>query len=252
MSHDLSSSDLEFIAEQEESFSEFFKLLKEVSHFKVGDYLIGSQKKEFWSDDTYYPIVDYKNNRVKYKVMHISETGLPYVKKINNRGKPEGIIIPMISFNDNNSDMMWTPYIDIKFEVDPDFIDSIILQENNFDPVAKQRMQSDLRKEILTYNKKHSLSFEDEDECLIYFKSLKSGSIVWKNNSTYLIYDSMVTLPSLFYYVKGKLKGQPLPPLIQLKFITKTGKILLYDISTICAMKLFSSQPRSLKELDKI
>lgn len=247
----VSSYDKDFIREEEASISELLELIKRVSHFKVGDYVIGSQRVDRFNAEKFTPILDSYGNRTKFMIVYVNKLGMPYAKKLNNKGEVRGEVIPAISFL-NSDCSIGMPYMDILFEVDPDYVDSIILQSAEFDPVARQRMLADRRKEILEYNKKHTLYFEDGNECLIFFKGVKPGTLFWKSNNCYMTFDSVVITPSTFVYNKGKLKGQKTPDIIHLIFLNKKGAKLYHKLDAICMIKLFTAQPRSLKELKEI
>lgn len=133
---ELSGADKKFISKQsrDNQVHQYFDNVIPFN-FKVGDYLI--RKIRDWDINYNKPKGDWRNVKIhpkskmnkKFRVVHIDNHGVPYVKHIKVNGSLGGIVC-MASMNFQVS----------RFEPDPEHMEHIILDmQSEFDPLQTHK-----------------------------------------------------------------------------------------------------------------
>ena len=119
--------------------------MERVKTFAEGDYLIAMKVNLVTGKDK--AINDSYGVPLKYKVIHIDEHGIPWIKRINSLGQPKGSIINLIIAEtkdyicsvDDLGAVFTPPIAHTKFLLDPEYIDSLILGPSAYDPVIRKK-----------------------------------------------------------------------------------------------------------------
>jgi hypothetical protein len=120
----------------------------------------------------------------KFQVVHISDEGIPYLRKLTSAGNPAGeAYIPPEAVAVKAIQRFGGANIPVheKFVPDPEQMDSILLQ-TEFDPMAQHREISKLYNEINKHNKNVSVSSSWQSswkDVSDYFKSRQPGDKFW-------------------------------------------------------------------------
>lgn len=114
----------------------------------------------------------------------------------------------------------------ISVEVDPDFIDSVLLGDESFDPSSKLNKSLKIRKQASKYNKSISKKITSLSDAEIYFETLSEGDIVYSSSS--LI--GLTTHPRVFVVLK----------------IVRTMKCIDYIVVRLKSSVEISIKPRSI------
>jgi hypothetical protein len=124
---------------------------------------------------------------IKWKIL-ICAYGLVIGRKILSKrlGRIEVI-------NDINS-----TYHNVSVEIDPDWIENILLSSGEFDPNADRNLSLKLRRQASKYNKSISKKIATLQEAEDYFESLSEGDVIYSSPS--LI--GLTTHPKSFTVVK--------------------------------------------------
>lgn len=104
--------------------------------FKIGDVLIKKKRKAIYNGSTqvydheWVPVVvPYRNVPAKYIVVYIDDHGIPVVKRLSVTGKLTRTIQSL-------ADIDFRTEI---FQEDPDYAESMILGDEEFDPIKNER-----------------------------------------------------------------------------------------------------------------
>lgn len=176
------------------------KLKEELQSFKLDDvyileYFDPNEPNKVWVDKSYFGFP------VKYKVVHISPEGIPYLRRLTPNGKPTGavelpdqaqLLSSLVKAGQINS---LRGYINDgqRFIPDPEQLDSILLQQE-FDPTAAHKAKLDLFNEIKNHNKKVTVKtgYFDDHHISAFFKGLKSGDKFWMGPDKVFVVQSIV------------------------------------------------------------
>lgn len=235
MTANLTYDEQDIIQRNEVSITNTLAVLNNYCHkFKVGDFLIakqfGASKPEVLRNS--YGAIK------KFQVVYVDKVGLPYTKELNKKGEPAGRLIAAVQF-DHYGGFRFGPYA---FEIDPDYADSLILQDDGFDPSEALKERSDAFKEIAKYNKSVKIP-SGADEIVAYLKSLKAGDIIWRTHTNSWIVTKVDPLPKKF--MKNATNYST-------KFITvkqmngEEKEMSVWDFQNI---SIYKDRPRSYKEL---
>lgn len=239
MKNKLSDHELEFIKEREEVVKETLNELKKVQEFKVDDYLIAF-RKEYYSNK----VTQVKNSYdapKKYQVVHVDSNGIPYIKELNKKGSPIGQLMCPVDVHEGGGRIVRNT--DMRFEVDPDYTDSIIMMdEENYDSSQVHRMKSDTFKEITEHNKKHKVKCGDLKEVAEFFSTVTSGMVLYKSIKTHFTVLEINAIPR---DSANRLKGEP----TFMKIQDSKGKINNVSLKDFQYKALYTARPRSYNEL---
>lgn len=177
-------------------------LKEDLKNYKLGDIYIleswdTSDPKNVWHEKTHMGFP------VKYEVVHVSDTGIPYLRKLTSAGNPTGAaFIPpeaetinaiKRSLSINNTGLFAHGGTVQRFVPDPEQLDSILLQQE-FDPMAQHAEKSKLFNEINKHNKRVQVStgWNNFKDIADFFKSLKPGDKFWTSPEKQFVIQSVV------------------------------------------------------------
>lgn len=174
----ISYHEASFIKEREKMIASIIDAVKDSAKFKTGDYLIA-----------YYPASSYRKTREKvfnsygapkkFVVVYTDHFGVPYIKELNKNGDAIGQLLSPLKLD---QDRHGSSFSDLEFEIDPDYTDALIFQEEEgFDVSQVQKHKSDLFKEITNHNKSLKVQWRDAKVLIAFLQSLKVGDVVWKS-----------------------------------------------------------------------
>mgnify|MGYP006921345761 CR=1 FL=1 len=136
----------------------------------------------------------------KYKVVYISKTGVPYLRRISVAGNPvgnafippEALAIQALTNVTKNETLLSGNSIVARFIPDPEQLDAILLQEE-FDPMEQHRKKSQLFNEINKHNKSISVrTGSDYNSIATFFKNLQPGDKFWTSVEKQFVIQSIV------------------------------------------------------------
>jgi hypothetical protein len=179
--------------------------------FKLGDILIEEYWRK-WSPDRIMQKRTASNAVRKFKVVHVSDSGIPIIRALNARGNPYGgIRMPhrlevIAEFGADNaaavaasgSNAMWhyrAKHETHRFVPDLGQLDAILL-EHEFDPTEEVREKNSTWKEIRAHNKTHMVDTWNEASIVAFIQSLKPGDKFWHGFTKYYTVEEISTDPS--------------------------------------------------------
>lgn len=174
----VSYHELSYIKERENQIASVVGAIENAAKFKVGDYLVaynpavkGIRSREVITNSYGAP--------KKFIVVHTDKFGIPYIKELNKNGQSIGNLLSPVKLDRNN---YMSSFSDMEFEVDPDYADAIIFEdEEGFDATATQKQKSDMFKAITAHNKSLKVDWRDVPALIAFLKSLKPGDVVWRS-----------------------------------------------------------------------
>ena len=119
----LTAEDEQISEDWNEQFGRGLEALEKAKQLNVGDYLVlyvGPDNKNMKLQLNSY------GAPVKYKVVHSTAHGIPFIKKVNKKGNPIGQLYSCTGGLDSD-DYCYSGH-SFEFRLDPDFADAIILQ----------------------------------------------------------------------------------------------------------------------------
>lgn len=245
MSKVLTAEDKATIQEWTDNFGRGLEALEKAKQLNEGDYLVlyvGQDRKSLKLQLNSY------GAPVKYKVVHSTEHGIPFIKKVNKKGTPVGPIYSCTGGLD--SDDYRYEGQSFEFRLDPDYADAILLQDE-YDPAALHRSRQNLWKEVTQHNKKAKVNTSTLRDVIEFFKNTNIGETLWASNrGFYLIQDKQTmtrqdfnaTLKDTYTNAKG-------PYVIVLTVRDKNNKISKITADFFYRKALYNERPRSYKEL---
>ena len=204
----LSSIEIELIEKYDCVLEKISKIQEKFSHIRLDDVLV-RETTAFGEK----PTID-KNNLghpFKFKVVHISRGGIPFIKLIGSNGNVKG---DLIFLDDDCAFLEYSLEEELarghrfnvrgdslkhRFLPDPDQLDAILL-EQEYKPMALQREETSLLNEINKYNKKIIVKTNWCDrECIRrFFQNLKSGELFWMSSDKSLLFYSMNKVKNIY------------------------------------------------------
>lgn len=236
----LSSHELEFIKIRQECVGSIVDAVQEVAKFKIGDFLIAFRPETAY--DKRHQITNSYGAAKKYTVVFVDKYGVPYMKELNKNGTPIGQLISPLKLD--NSD--YRAFIDkrIEFEVDPDYADAIIMDnEDGFNATERHKAKSDNFKEITKHNKSLKVKFKDNTELLQFLKTIKVGDVYYRSIKTYFTILTLNPIPT----THGGRRIQEYVPFGTAQ--DSKGKVFNLDHGTFLWHAIYRGQPRSYNEL---
>ena len=231
----LTREEMELVSETEKYAASILHALNSVTIFKIGDFLVArhnDSKKELVTNS--YGAVK------KYQVVFVDRLGIPYIKELSKTGVPAGAIIPSLSFSTYGRGVMTSRYL---FEVDPEYIDSIILDDQeNYNATEALKIKSDAFKDIAKHNKAAKIG-QTEPEIVAYVNTLKVGSVIWRSYNTSWIVTHIDTIPKQFM---KKIFSYTTP---FIKVQTNKGLEVEVALQDFKNKSIYKDRPRTYKEL---
>jgi len=243
----LSQEDTETINSMSDTLSHVVTVLERIKMFSKGDFLI----KALYEPGTkttkpkpHYEVNSYGAKR-KYQVVEIDSNGVPWIKEIGANGKPKGRI--MCTLLEELGDLV----IDdrsmhdkvAQFQIDPEFVDSMILGPSAYDPTDIQNNLSRTWKEITEHNKKHIKRFRNLSKAVDFFKSIKAGDQFWTSSKKYFTVIDIKTVSSRG--TTSLIKG---PYVTKLIIRTVDGKNKTMYPDDVVGKVIYTAAPRSYKK----
>jgi hypothetical protein len=247
---DISQDDQETIDEYKEKLLHINDMFSRLKTFSKGDYLIqcvqhvgdshagaSSTKKPVFVLNSY-------GLKKKFKVVEIDSTGAPWIKELGSSGQPTGPIrcalIEEILFLD--SDRISDMRIVRRFEIDPEYVDSLILGPDAYDPCGAQKTMSQTWKEITEHNKKHIKRFKTMAQAVGFFKIIKPGDQFWTSSKKYFTVIDVKTVSSRG--TTSLVKGPYVTKLL-VRYVDGSNKTMYPD--NIVGKVLYTAAPRSYR-----
>lgn len=189
----LEKHELEHIKRTEDGLSHLMDVLKDVSRFKDGDYLIAFRRSSGYHESRDVQVTNSYGAPKKFQVVAVDKHGIPYMKELNKAGQPTGRLIQSVRIDGGYRELK---YGDFRFEVDPDYADSIIMMdEENFDPSAIHRDKGQLHKEITKHNKSIKVRVSDPPTLISFLQNLKVGDVLWRSVKTNFTITTLDPIP---------------------------------------------------------
>lgn len=187
----LDSYELDFIKKREEVIASIVGAIQDAAKFKIGDFLIAFNPANQWQKRK--QVVNSYGAPKKFIVIHTCKFGIPYMKELNKKGNPVGILICPIKFDERNRAVNASEY---EFEVDPDYTDAIIMDdEANYNATDVHKIKSETFKAITEHNKSLKINVSDNVVLLNFLKNLKIGDVVWNSIKTHFTILTIDLLP---------------------------------------------------------
>lgn len=234
----LTPEEKDFIAQNEAQLDTVLDALNVVKQFKEGDFLVAFYKQsEFSLSTRKTPVSNSYGAPRKYQVVAVCKHGVPYMKELSKKGKPVGRLLSSIHIDGDGG--YETSY---DFEVDPDYTDAIILDDqSNFDASNVLKDKSNTFKEIGQYNK--TIKVDTDAKVLpIFLATVKVGDILWRSNTTSW---SVVEIGAVPRNSSNRIGYSS----IFMKVMTNKGKTLDICFNDVWGKALYTNRPRTYKEL---
>ncbi len=159
------------------------KIREQFKEYRLGDiYLM--ERCDFYNKSVFHVEETSIGLPAKFKVVYISDEGVPYLRRITKSGNPTGDAwVPPDAITLSLLRCIKDPYAEERFHrfvPDPEQLDAIILQEE-FDPMAQHRDKSKLFNEINKHNKSVLVPTNNYEfnKAIVFLKSLVAGDKFW-------------------------------------------------------------------------
>jgi len=234
---ELSKDEQERVKRTDKLIERIVKIQEALESFKLGDVFLRQDCYGDPPEDRYI----HKNALGfpdKFKIIHVSSAGVPWMKVLNSNGEPTGYLeLPdCVEFeairyvedavkNLNN-------YAYTKLIPDPDALDAILLQEE-FQPMAPYKEQLTLFKDITKHNKSIAIETSFKPNSVAkFFKSLKPGDTFWTSPVKVYVFQSL----------RKVARNQ------QITALNIDQVIQTFNFSYFSYRRLYSAQPRSFAQ----
>lgn len=189
----LEKHELGHIQQVERGLEQMMAILKDVFRFKEGDYLIAFRRSNGWGETRDVQVTNSYGAPKKFQVVAVDKHGIPYMKELNKKGEPTGTLIQSVRIDNGYATLKPGDY---RFEVDPDYADSIIMMdEENYDAAMIHRQKGDLFKEITKHNKSIKVRVSDTPTLISFLQNLKVGDVIWKSIKTNITITTIDPIP---------------------------------------------------------
>lgn len=174
MKYDLKPADNTKIAHSEK-YDAILKFIKHKENFKfnVGDVLVKNVITGYGDERRWEPeqVSHISTASKKFLYFYENEDGIGFIKSILSTGKIGEAVTPMTEFDPDN----------IKFELDPDYAEHIILSDENeeFNAAARHEHKKKFREKAYRANKKLLASTYNNGDRLAFLHTLKVGDKLW-------------------------------------------------------------------------
>jgi hypothetical protein len=238
----LSYDDKDLIKDDNFAYEAVQNGLERANRLKLGDYVVAFSyyKNEFDLDTKPILRINRLKMPVKFQVTYVSDINIPYVQRLNPKGQPYGDLLSTIDFYSCKDDEI------VYYEVDPDYADAIIFQNSeNFDPIEAQRAKTNLAKEIRKHNDLIRIHSSDELKLAKFIAALPIGTVIWRSYTKHFTINKVMPVNTNKYYISNKSMIQ-----IILEIIESNGSPKALRLCDLLDKRLYTSQPRSLQELE--
>lgn len=238
----LTAEEKEYIKNNEAAIGNIVAVINAVKQFKEGDYLIAFYQSTGWGDDRKRPVTNSYGAPKKFQVVAVDKHGIPYMKELSKKGNPVGSLISSIK-NNNDRGIGYNYEQIYYFEIDPDYTDAIILDDQNaYDASNVLKIKSDTFKEITEHNKKIKVESNDAKILAVFLNTVKVGDTLWRSNI------SSWTIIEINPVPRDKSNRiENYTPFM--KAVTNKGKTVTLCFHDIRGKAIYTAQPRTYKEL---
>jgi len=242
----LTFEDHNIIREFDDKFGAGLEAWEKAKQLQVGDFLI------LHLDDGLGKMILQRNSYgapVKYKVVHSSKHGVPFIKKVSKKGTPVGKLYTCMGSLDTDDYRM--PGQKFQFELDPDYADSILL-EDQYDPSQLHKSKKDIWKAVTDHNKANKVKTNEVKDAISFFHTVNIGDVIWTSNvGSYFVQDKKSMTAAAFNNIapwrhRTGLKG----PITVLTLKDKKGKVFDVAANFFWGKAVYRERPRSYKELN--
>ncbi|CAM6003916.1 unnamed protein product [Sphagnum balticum] len=243
----LTNEDQAVINEFVQKFEAGIEAIEKAKQTQVGDYLV------LYLGDHNGNMVIQKNSYgapVKYKVVHSSKHGIPFIKRVSKKGTPVGKLFSCIGGLE--TDNFRSPGQKFEFTLDPDFADSILLADE-YDPANLHRSKKDIWKAVTDHNKANKIKTHEMKDVVAFFRTINVGDTLWTSNISFFLVQDKKTMSPKDFNTKAKWKDQtryrgPFVTVITVR--DKSGKVRDICPDFFHQKALYRERPRSYKELN--
>lgn len=244
--HLLSGDDLAVVKQFNTIYEAILTTVERAKQFKLNDYLILriSEPNGALSIQT-----NSYGAPIKYKVVHVTDLGIAFVKRTGKKGEPTGRIYSCCGTEGDNYRKMAQNF---QFELDPDYADSLLLQDG-YDPAQLHKSKQDIWKAVTEHNKAARVDTTTVNECYKYLLSVKVGDTLWVSHTGFLLVQDKKTMTAAEYNVVAKWKDRTRARTHSVLVVTvrdKNGKIRNVIPDLFWGKALYKERPRTYKELN--
>ena len=140
-----------------------------------------------------------------------------------------------------------------KFEFDPDYADSILLQDK-YDPAVLHKSKKDIWKAVTDHNKACKIATGTLKDITDFFNVVNPGDMLWTSSiGHYIVQDKKTMTPADFNNAKPRFGFQTRirgPFVLVLTVLDKRGKSRDITADFFLKKALYKERPRSYKELN--
>jgi len=243
--HQLSSEDKRVIDDWNEKFGRGLEALEKARQLSLNDYLVlyvGNDAKSLKLQTNSY------GAPTKYKVVCTTQHGIPFIKKVNKKGNPVGKLYSCTGALDNDDYRYSGQHFE--FRLDPDYADSILL-DDSYDPAVLHKTKQDIFKSVTEHNKLAKVKTTDINGIVEFYKTVNIGDTLWtSHNSSLFVQDKKTMSAQDFRKVArhhaARLKG----PFVEILIVRdKNGKVKEVAPDFFYYKALYRDRPRTYKEL---
>jgi hypothetical protein len=225
------------------------KMVESVKKFSLGDYLILHRADDM--ESTMRLQLNSYGAPVKYKVVHVDVDGLPYIKRISQKGKTIGHIMSCTG-SLNNDDYCYGETHE--FMLDPDYADSILLQDK-YDPAHLHKSKKDIWKAVTGHNKACKINTANSKNLAAFWTTVNIGDTLWTSPSGYYLVQDKKTILIKDFNEKAPSKHRMWltsnkATVIVLTVRDKNSKVMDIAPSFFEDKVLYKEKPRTYKELN--
>ena len=246
MSYKLTHDDKSKIEEFSKKFENTLENIERAKRFKVGDYLI----LYIWD---YHNVKSLQVNSygapIKYKVVYTSKHGIPFVKLVNSKGTPHGTLFTVLGTEAD--DVSFRRHaINFEFDLDPDYADSIILQDE-YDPAVLHKNRKDIWKAVTQHNKNAKISTHDIKDVITFIKTVQVGNTLWTSALSHYLVQGKTSMSTGAWNAQAKenYKTRLRGTVDVLTILDRKGKVINVTADFFHWKALYKERPRSYKEL---
>ena len=239
----LTAEEKEYIKQSESMIDGIMACLNAVKQFNKGDYLIAFHQATGYGDTRKRQVLNSYGAAKKFQVVAIDKHGVPYMKELNKQGKPTGRMICSIKYEQNQYMTNIRSALTYHFEVDPDYADSILLDDQaGYSASSALKVKSDTFKEISLHNKKIKVDCFDAKNLAAFMATVKVGDLLWRSN---LSSWAVIEINPIPRDKSNRIEHNS----VFMKVTTNRGKVEELCFGDLRRIALYSARPRTYKEL---
>jgi hypothetical protein len=170
------------------------------------------------------------------------------VKRSNKAGEPTGKIFSCCG---TTSDDYRESNDEFRFEFDPDYADSLLL-EDWYDPASLHRSKQEIWKAVTEHNKACKVYTRDRSDVAAFFNTVNVGDTLWTSNTgSYFVQDKREVHKEDYnkkahQALKSRVRG---PTVVILTLLDKKGNTKDVPPDFFWDKALYKDRPRTYKEL---